>query len=570
MIGGVALVSGRSAYSVILWTFLISLHAVSAVAAESPRSSPKIEVRDPDGNFKYTLVDSAEVNWIIFLLDHARPVGAVPKADPMWRPFDFRVIKERKVTREFLFRGDEFRENGVRKRVGVQAADKFRAMLDLDDRQHALPESLPLGVDLSMELEGAKAGQLAIAPSDCPIIALHFVNHGTADARLRIHDVDPYHGRLPFPVACQVRFSGADDQPYEKWIGKSGWWSQLATWGTSFYDDAPGNYRQLRPGGQLTYEVALSEVLRVHSGPEPRGAPWDHRVGFMPGAHVFRFRYGDMVSPEWTLQVAEVPGAADALKPVPLQNEVESERLSVVARIEGFRAKGMASFDANERQVAFDELSMKVEEPEALKGRQIDLALTVGPRNARLGDERGRYVHLSVGRKGYDNYCRYGLFLFASEISSEASVLDEARSSQPVDVTSIKVEGQRSEATVSSVTVAGSVVNPGCYVLGKKLATLSAFLEKAGGLQSSGSDQIRVTFGGENGDSRFRQFRAAEIYAGNRDYVVPDGAGIFVVPCIGAGLGNLTPQAFAALQASRRRFWERVGAGQVTVTNLTP
>jgi len=163
---------------------------------------------------------------------------------------------------------------------------------------------LPDGITLSITLKNADDHRLVIAPNESVTMVLTFSNHSKAPIRLRIHDYDPYHKNLPYPIECAVRITDSAGQlhPLAKENGE--WWSQFTCWSTLFTDDEH-NYRNLKPAEVLIYEVALKEVLTVPAGGEPKGWPYDHKKGFKPGSYRFQFRFDSVQSEMFDLRVDE-------------------------------------------------------------------------------------------------------------------------------------------------------------------------------------------------------------------------------------------------------------------------
>ena len=164
---------------------------------------------------------------------------------------------------------------------------------------------LPDGITLSIILKNADNHRLVVAPDEPVIMVLTFSNLAKASIRLRIHDYDPFHKKLPYPIECAVRITdGAGElHPLAKENGE--WWSQFRCWSTMFKDDDEHNYRTLKPGEALVYEVALKEILCVPAGGEPKGWPYDHDNGFKPGKYRFQFRFGPVQSEMFDLRVNE-------------------------------------------------------------------------------------------------------------------------------------------------------------------------------------------------------------------------------------------------------------------------
>jgi hypothetical protein len=164
---------------------------------------------------------------------------------------------------------------------------------------------LPDGITLSITLKNANDHRLVITPVQPVTMVLTFSNLSKAPIRLRIHDYDPFHKKLPYPTECAVRITDSAGKlhPLAKENGE--WWSQFICWSTTFNDDDEHNYRTLKSGEALIYEVALKEVLSVPAGGEPKGWPYDHGKGFKPGNYRFQFRFDSVQSEMFELQVDE-------------------------------------------------------------------------------------------------------------------------------------------------------------------------------------------------------------------------------------------------------------------------
>lgn len=162
---------------------------------------------------------------------------------------------------------------------------------------------LPEGIALSITLKNAHDHRLVVAPDGPVTMLLTFSNQSTAPIRLRIHDYDPYHKKLPYPIECAVRITDSAGQLYPLAKENGEWWSQYKDWSTLFTDDDEHNYGTLNPHKALAYEVALKEVLTVPAGGEPEGWPYDHKKGFKPSSYRFQFRFDSVQSEMFELQV---------------------------------------------------------------------------------------------------------------------------------------------------------------------------------------------------------------------------------------------------------------------------
>ena len=180
-----------------------------------------------------------------------------------------------------------------------------------------LAESLPDGIALTITLEKAVGGSLDIKSNERATVVLTFSNRTDAPIRFRIHDYDPYHKKLPYPVECAVRITDSDGglHPIAKLNGE--WWSQFKCWSTLFLEDDERNYRTLKPKEDMVYEVALADVLKVPGGGEPERWPFDHLKGFRPGSYLLKVRYGAVVSDAFIIRVEERGGESStrALQP---------------------------------------------------------------------------------------------------------------------------------------------------------------------------------------------------------------------------------------------------------------
>ena len=166
---------------------------------------------------------------------------------------------------------------------------------------HPGPE-VPAGVVFSIELKGASNNIVVISPKDSVVMQLKFANRTDHQLAIRIHDSDPYHGKLPFPVDCAVRITGTGGKLLSPADVNGGWYSQFLCWSTTFYKDDERNYRLLKPGDELVYEVDLRDVL-TYLGPQPEEWPYNPDKGFRSGDYRFQFRYRDLTSEMFCLAV---------------------------------------------------------------------------------------------------------------------------------------------------------------------------------------------------------------------------------------------------------------------------
>jgi hypothetical protein len=120
-----------------------------------------------------------------------------------------------------------------------------------------------------------------------------------------------------------------------------------------------------------------------------------------------------------------------------------------------------------------------------------------------------------------------------------------------------------------SLVIFGSVEKPARYVVKKDEATLATLIERAGGVVAWGSDHIHVVATTSDGARFSRRIRAAEFYAQDIDYVLPEKTEVMVLDCAGLGLGNLTPAGYKNLQEKRTLYLRRKQAGKVVTMALS-
>lgn len=154
---------------------------------------------------------------------------------------------------------------------------------------------------VSITVKDARAGVIMIAPTDPVTVVLTFSNPGKSIIDFRIHDRD-LNRKLPYPVGCSVRFTDAAGNVHPDARANGEWWSQYIIWSTLFIEGEDAfSLHRLLPGEEFRYEVSLAEVLA--GGEWFRGWPYYPKTGFVPGRWLFRFRYNDRTSEEFTLIV---------------------------------------------------------------------------------------------------------------------------------------------------------------------------------------------------------------------------------------------------------------------------
>lgn len=112
------------------------------------------------------------------------------------------------------------------------------------------------------------------------------------------------------------------------------------------------------------------------------------------------------------------------------------------------------------------------------------------------------------------------------------------------------------------VKVAGSVEHSVTLECAASQATLSAALERAGGISASGSDLVQVQFA-QGGKRYLKRFRGLEFYRGDVDYQLPDSAEVLVADCESVGLGNLTKEKFTLLKKAEADYLRRRAEGKL-------
>ena len=116
------------------------------------------------------------------------------------------------------------------------------------------------------------------------------------------------------------------------------------------------------------------------------------------------------------------------------------------------------------------------------------------------------------------------------------------------------------------VQVSGGVPNPGTYSLQGTDGSLSSLLTLAGEVRDS--DRITVKVRQTDAEALVWIFRMSGYYDGVIDYIIPPGSSIYVVECVGLGLGNLTTKELEKIGAKRSRFKERKHLGEVSLLLL--
>ena len=115
-------------------------------------------------------------------------------------------------------------------------------------------------------------------------------------------------------------------------------------------------------------------------------------------------------------------------------------------------------------------------------------------------------------------------------------------------------------------TIIGSVKSPSEYTFSREELTLSALLDRAGGIQPGGSQHIGVTIKNEEGEMLTYFVEATTFYAEDVDYTLPAGAVVFVSMC--SGIVGESSFDYARLELERSEYHKRRAAGILKLKNI--